>query len=170
MDPRHTLVNTPLGDVTLVASDDSMTGLYFHRHWYRPAQHTFGHHVSVSADPLLATAWRQLDEYLSGARTSFDLPATTRGDRLQEQVWALLKDIPFGETTTYGALAEQLGDRTLAQSVGKAIGRNPLCVIVPCHRVVGKDGKLTGYAGGLERKRFLLDVEKSVLATAGNPS
>jgi methylated-DNA-[protein]-cysteine S-methyltransferase len=81
------------------------------------------------------------------------------GDTFQQRVWTLLKGIPYGETTTYGELARDLGDPALARAVGRAVGSNPLSVIVPCHRVVGKDGKLTGYAGGLERKRFLLELE-----------
>ncbi|GAA1618148.1 hypothetical protein GCM10009744_00900 [Kribbella alba] len=82
-------------------------------------------------------------------------------------MWALLDEIPFGETTTYGELAERLGDQTLAQQVGKAVGQNPLSIVVPCHRVVGKDGKLTGYAGGLKRKQFLLDLEEPATVKAG---
>jgi methylated-DNA-[protein]-cysteine S-methyltransferase len=82
-------------------------------------------------------------------------------------VWTLLEEIPYGGTTTYGSLAEKLGDRSLAQEVGRAVGHNPLSVIVPCHRVVGKDGKLTGYAGGLRRKRFLLDLEEPSQAKTG---
>lgn len=166
---RHAIVDTHLGKVTLVASDDSIVGLYFPRHWYKPAEDTFGAPVNASTDALLAAARSQLDDYLDGARTSFDLPTATHGDPFQERVWALLNEIPFGETTTYGALAEELGDKSLAQLVGQAVGRNPLCVIVPCHRVVGTDGKLTGYAGGLKRKQFLLDLEEPAIVKAGKP-
>ena len=87
------------------------------------------------------------------------MPATG-GDAFQRQVWALVDEIPYGETATYGDLARRLGDVRLAKDVGAAVGRNPLCVLVPCHRVVGRDGRLTGYAGGLSRKRFLLDLEE----------
>lgn len=101
----------------------------------------------------------QLHHYLEGDRAAFDVPVSLRGNAFQLRVWELLETIPFGETTTYGTLAGQLGDRTLARAVGRAVGQNPVSVIVPCHRVVASDGALTGYAGGLERKRLLLSLE-----------
>jgi methylated-DNA-[protein]-cysteine S-methyltransferase len=167
MDTRHVVVDTLLGKITLVAAGESVVGLYFPHHWYLPARDTLGVEVPVADDALLSLAAGQLDEYLAGERTSFDLPAATNGDPFQERVWRLLRDIPRGETVTYGELAAQLGDKALAQSVGQAVGRNPLSVIVPCHRVVGADGRLTGYAGGLKRKQFLLDLEEPALAKAG---
>jgi methylated-DNA-[protein]-cysteine S-methyltransferase len=163
---RSTNVDTAVGDLTLVADDDTLTGLYFPHHWYKPADSAMGPKVDARADPLFAATTDQLDEYLAGARRAFDLPIAARGDTFQHQVWALLADIPYGTTTTYGELAARLGDATLAQDVGRAVGRNPLSIVVPCHRVVGKDGKLTGYAGGLDRKRFLLNLEAPVLAQA----
>ena len=99
-------------------------------------------------------------DFLAGDRTGFDLPTALRGDDLQRRVWDRLTAIPYGETVTYGELAAELADGSTAQEVGAAVGRNPLSIIVPCHRVVGKNGKLTGYAGGLERKKFLLDLEE----------
>ena len=156
---RHAVVTTSIGDLTLVASGDALIGVYFPKHWTRPDARAFGEQVEASSDALLAKAARQLDDYLQGARSSFDLPLETHGDAFQERIWALIREIPLGETATYGELAEKYGDRTLAREVGKAVGSNPLSVIVPCHRVVGKDGKLVGYAGGLERKRALLDLE-----------
>jgi methylated-DNA-[protein]-cysteine S-methyltransferase len=167
MDTRHVVVDTLLGKITLVASGGSVVGLYFPHHWYLPARDTLGAEVPVADDALLSLAAVQLHEYLAGERTSFDLPTATSGDPFQERVWRLLRDIPRGEPVTYGELAVQLGDKALAQSVGQAVGRNPLSVIVPCHRVVGADGRLTGYAGGLKRKQFLLDLEEPVLAKAG---
>lgn len=166
MNTRHTVVDTALGDVTLAAAGESIVGVYFRHHWYRPPQHTLGTRVSVTADGLLADAALQFVQYLDGDRVSFDLPTATHGDPFQERVWALLRQIPRGETVTYGALAEKLGDWTQAQLVGQAVGRNPLCVIVPCHRVVGAGDRLTGYAGGLARKRFLLDLEEPASAKA----
>ena len=166
MRTRHAVTATRLGEVTLVAGGDALTGLYFPHHWYRPSQATFGDRVGLSTDRLLSKAATQLDEYLDGSRRAFDLRTATRGDAFQERVWESLKGIPFGETRTYGALADALGDPTLAQSVGQAVGRNPLCVIIPCHRVVGRDGGLTGYAGGLPRKRFLLGLEEPALVKA----
>jgi len=167
MDVRHAIVDTVLGDVTLVASDDAIVGLYFSHHWYLPTADSLGVQVEVSGDELLQTAWVQLREYLNGDRTSFELKTATNGDPFQERVWAMLNEIPIGETTTYGDLAERLGDKALAQSVGQAVGHNPISIVVPCHRVVGKDGKLTGYAGGLKRKQFLLELEEPALVKSG---
>jgi methylated-DNA-[protein]-cysteine S-methyltransferase len=156
---RHAVIPTSFDEVTLVATDESLTGVYFAYYWNQPEARHFGPKVPVASDPLLANAGRQLKEYLQGTRETFDLPLQTQGDPFQEQVWSLVKAIPYGETTTYGELATKLGDPALARDVGQAVGRNPLAVIVPCHRVVGKDGKLTGYAGGLSRKRALLELE-----------
>jgi methylated-DNA-[protein]-cysteine S-methyltransferase len=161
MNNRHAIVSTQLGDLTLVASDDALTGVYFPHHWVKPDPSTLGHQVDSDTDAVLAETARQLNQYFEGERDSFDLKISLRGgDKFQQQVWAMLDEIPRGETTTYGELAERLGDKSLAQLVGQAVGRNPVSVIVPCHRVVGKDGKLTGYAGGLKRKQFLLDLEE----------
>jgi methylated-DNA-[protein]-cysteine S-methyltransferase len=159
MATRHAVVDSPLGEITLVADGEAVTGLYFRHHWYKPDESTFGDRVEVTDDSVLADAERQLGEYFRGKRTGFDLRTSLRGDDFQREVWTMLTEIPFGTTTTYGALASRLGDRWHAQEVGDAIGRNPLCVIVPCHRVIGKDGKLHGYAGGRKRKAFLLDLE-----------
>ncbi|MDQ2660545.1 MAG: MGMT family protein, partial [Actinomycetota bacterium] len=98
-------------------------------------------------------------------RTEFDLPTAASGDAFEQAVWAMLREIPFGETTTYGAIADRLGDRTLARRVGYAVGHNPISILVPCHRVVGSDGSLTGYAGGLERKRLLLELEGAAVVS-----
>jgi methylated-DNA-[protein]-cysteine S-methyltransferase len=167
MNTRHAIIGTVLGDLTVVAADDTIVGLYFAHHWTRPSRDSFGPQVDARDDALLGTARTQLAEYLSGERTSFELPTAASGDAFQQRVWAMLEEIPFGETMTYGDLAERLGDKSLAQSVGQAVGHNPLSIIVPCHRVVGKDGKLTGYAGGLKRKQFLLDLEEPALVKAG---
>ena len=94
------------------------------------------------------------------------MPVATNGDEHEERVWSLVRQIPYGETATYGDLARQLGDGTTPQEVGAAVGRNPVCLLVPCHRVVGAGGRLTGYAGGLVRKRFLLDLEAEVTGRA----
>jgi methylated-DNA-[protein]-cysteine S-methyltransferase len=163
MTTRHTRIETTLGELTLVADGDQLTGLYFPHHWYRPS--ALG---SLSGkDVFLAGVAEQLDDYLAGQRTSFDIPVALAGDDFQRRVWDMLTEIPYGSTTTYGALATRLGDPTLAQRVGQAVGRNPVSIVVPCHRVVGKDGKLTGYAGGLRRKQHLLDLEEPALAKAG---
>ena len=167
MHARHAIVDTVLGEVTLVASDDAIVGLYFDQHHYLPSKDRLGPVVDVHNDELLETAWLQLQEYLSGERTHFELPMATDGNPFQEKVWALLNEIPIGETITYGDLAERLGDKSLAQSVGQAVGHNPISIVVPCHRVVGKGGKLTGYAGGLQRKQFLLELEEPALVKRG---
>jgi methylated-DNA-[protein]-cysteine S-methyltransferase len=156
---RHTIITTFLGAMTLVASGPALTGVYFPGHWYKPNPQIFGPWVVAADDPVLAAAERQLREYLAGERVTFDLPTATHGDVFQERVWAALREIPYGKTITYGELAKALGQGALPHDVGQAVGRNPLSMVVPCHRVVGKGGKLTGYAGGLERKQALLELE-----------
>lgn len=167
MNPRHAIAETTLGPLTLVACGDAVTGVYFPGHWYLPPKEAIGDLVDLESDALLSEVAAQLTDYLAGARTSFDLPTSTRGNPLQERVWEMLREIPFGATTTYGALAERLGDKALSQAVGQAVGHNPLSIIVPCHRVVGSTGKLTGFAGGLARKRALLDLEEPIPVKAG---
>jgi methylated-DNA-[protein]-cysteine S-methyltransferase len=167
MTTRHTVIESPLGELTLVANGDALTGVYFRHHWHPPAADAIGPYVEPTADELFDRANKQLDEYLAGARTQFDLPVALAGESGQQRVWDLLADIAYGQTITYSELAAKLADGTTAYEVGQAVGRNPLSIIVPCHRVVGKDGALTGYAGGLKRKRFLLDLEAPVPAAAG---
>jgi methylated-DNA-[protein]-cysteine S-methyltransferase len=156
---RHAVVETALGELTLVATGPALAGVYFPGHWTMPDRSGFGVEVDGAADAVLAEAARELREYLAGGRTSFDLAAATSGGPFEERVWRLLREIPFGQTVTYGELAAELGEATIARGVGRAVGRNPLSIVIPCHRVVGKNGDLRGYAGGLERKRFLLDLE-----------
>ena len=160
MNTRHAVIESPLGELTLVAEDDALTGLYFPHHWYRPVDGPLGERVDAGSDALLAQAQTQLTDYLAGRRHGFNLPTRLRGDEAQQRVWHLLSTIPYGETLTYGELAAALADGTTAQEVGQAVGRNPLSIIVPCHRVVGKNGQLTGYAGGLKRKQLLLELEE----------
>ena len=156
----HTTIETPIGELTLVGRDGVLTGVYFPGHWTRPDPAAWGPRV----DSGFEEAERQLLEYLAGDRAAFDLGTEARGDAFGMRVWDMLAEIPYGETTTYGALARRLGDPVLARAVGRAVGSNPLSLVVPCHRVVGSDGRLTGYAGGLERKRFLLELEAPVVA------
>jgi methylated-DNA-[protein]-cysteine S-methyltransferase len=151
----HKTIETPIGELTLVAADGVLGGIYFPGHWHMPAPEVFGERSEHGLEP----AERQLAEYFAGERTAFELETTLSGDEFQHRVWALIDRIPYGRTTTYGEMARELGDPALARDVGAAVGRNPISIVVPCHRVVGSDGKLTGYAGGLERKRFLLDLE-----------
>jgi methylated-DNA-[protein]-cysteine S-methyltransferase len=115
-------------------------------------------------DPRFTQIKRQLEEYFAGSRTQFDAPLALRGDAFQARVWAELQRIPYGETVSYGHVAKRIGAPDAARAVGLANGQNPIAVIVPCHRVIGADGSLTGYGGGLERKRLLLELESGVLS------
>jgi len=155
MSATHITIDSPIGELTLVASGGVLSGLYFPGHWHMPAPEVFGTRSENGFGP----ARQQLGEYFAGERTEFELATAVAGEEFQRRVWELIDRIPYGQRTTYGAMARELGDPALAREVGAAVGRNPLSIVVPCHRVVGKDGKLTGYAGGLERKRFLLELE-----------
>jgi len=155
MSTRHTILATPIGDLTVVRDDEGVTGVYFPHHWTRPDRAAFGPRVAAGFEDVAA----QLADYFAGERTEFDLPLHRTGSPQQQRVWRLIDAIPYGRTATYGELARALGDGTTAQEVGAAVGANPLSILVGCHRVVGADGRLTGYAGGLERKRRLLDLE-----------
>jgi methylated-DNA-[protein]-cysteine S-methyltransferase len=143
---------SPIGPLTAVRDDGVLVGLTMGS---PPAPETLGRRD----DAGFADVRDQLAQYFAGNRTSFDLSLRASGNPLQLAVWQLIAAIPYGATRTYGDLARDLGDRTLAQAVGAACGRNPLPVVVPCHRVVGAGGSLVGFGGGLDRKRFLLDLE-----------
>lgn len=151
----HSTMNSPIGELTLVAENGRLAGLYMERHRRRPSRSTFGPHT----DDGFETIKQQLSEYFAGTRTVFDLDLAPIGDEFQVRVWERLKAIPYGETRSYGQIATELGDKSLAQKVGEANALNPLAIVVPCHRVIGADGRLVGYAGGLERKEFLLHLE-----------
>jgi methylated-DNA-[protein]-cysteine S-methyltransferase len=155
MTTTHTIIESPIGELTLVAVDGALSGVYFPGHWTRPDRASFGERTGRGFE----RAEGQLAEYFAGERRTFAIATCRLGEGFQRKVWSLIERIPYGATTTYGELARELGDATLARAVGGAVGHNPLSVIVPCHRVVGKDGQLIGYAGGLERKRFLLELE-----------
>ncbi len=167
MSTRHVVVDTTLGPITITATGEAITGLYFAEHIRRPRGETLGRRVPLSWDPLLTEAAVQLVEYVEGDRRTFELPLQATGSSFQRAVWTIVSEIPFGETRTYGDIAGELGDRGRAQEVGQAVGMNPLCILVPCHRVLGASGSLTGYAGGLTRKRALLELEAPVAAAAG---
>ena len=168
---RHTTLSTTLGDLLAVAEDldgqDALIGLYFPAHLHPPADGTIGHHVPPTGDRLFTTLAGDLAAYLSGSLTTFTTPVRTHGDTFSEQVWDRLTRIPYGATTTYGVIAAEFGNRNLAQRVGQSVGHNPVSILVPCHRVVGSDGSLTGYAGGLDRKRTLLALESPPADDAG---
>jgi methylated-DNA-[protein]-cysteine S-methyltransferase len=158
MTTTHTTIDTPLGELTLVAENSLLTGVYFPGHWTRPDRTAFGERSERGFEEV----GRQLAEYFAGERTSFDLALDLDGTEFQQRVWRALLDIPYGETSSYGELAGRIGAPGAARAVGLANGQNPIAVIVPCHRVIGANGTLTGYGGGLERKRLLLDLEAGV--------
>ncbi|HUF31029.1 MAG TPA: methylated-DNA--[protein]-cysteine S-methyltransferase [Gemmatimonadaceae bacterium] len=150
---------SPVGELMLVATESHLVGVYFTPHpdesagqWRRAAGGT-------AADAILARARAQLTEYFTGTVTQFDLPLQARGTPFQTQVWDALRAIPHGQTISYGELARRLGAPKAMRAVGAANGRNPIPIIVPCHRVIGARGDLTGFGGGLERKRWLLAHE-----------
>jgi methylated-DNA-[protein]-cysteine S-methyltransferase len=154
----HTTVDSPVGPLTLVARDGALVGLYMHEQRHRPGTETFGVRDD-DAEPF-AEAAAQLAEYFAGERAAFDLPLAPRGTPFQQRVWAALLEIPYGGTTSYGELAARIGSPGAARAVGLANGRNPIGIVVPCHRVVGSTGALTGYGGGIETKRRLLAAER----------
>ncbi|NYH79665.1 methylated-DNA-[protein]-cysteine S-methyltransferase [Actinopolyspora biskrensis] len=163
MDTKHTVIDSPLGQLTAVSEEDRLIGLHFEGRENKDPEAVFGPRV----DTEFRETRRQLDEYFAGERTRFDLPLAFHGDEFAKRVWNLLTGIGYGETRSYGRLAEQLGDPGLARAVGTATGRNPIVVIVPCHRVLGADGSLTGFGGGLDRKRYLLRLEEPPAEEAG---
>ena len=152
--------DSPLGSITLASNGEALIGMWF------DGQKHFGSTLEArGASPAELTVFddtcRWLDGYFSGVKPNFKPPLSLRGTAFQQHVWRALLDIPYGQTVTYGELARRLGCRS-AQAVGGAVGRNPISIIVPCHRVVGADGSLTGYAGGLDRKRALLELEQKI--------
>lgn len=148
---------SPLGRIILAATGDKLVGAWFDGQRHQPDTSAW---LEVPAHPVLQQAQAQLSDYFAGRRTSFDLPlGLDTGTGFQQRVWRALLDIPRGTTCSYGALSALLGQPAAVRAVGGAIGRNPLSIIVPCHRVVGANGALTGYAGGLERKMALLQLE-----------
>lgn len=148
---------TPVGKLKLVASESALVAVLWERE--PPGRVILDNVIAAAQHPILSAAERQLAEYFSRRRTAFELPLDPRGSRFQQRVWLALRRIPFGATRTYSQLAEEIGMPGAARAVGAANGRNPLSIIVPCHRVIGADGSLTGFAGGLETKAKLLQLE-----------
>ncbi|KRB28692.1 methylated-DNA--[protein]-cysteine S-methyltransferase [Acidovorax sp. Root70] len=166
--------DTPLGSVRLAASPTGLSGVWFEGQRHEPTAQLHGPGAWAFAPgnhPVLQEAARQLQQYLDGQRPHFDLPLDlSGGTAFQQSVWHALLQIARGQTTSYGALGRQLGNPSAVRAVGAAVGRNPVSVVVPCHRVLGTDGSLTGYAGGLDRKRALLTLENATLfATPTHP-
>jgi methylated-DNA-[protein]-cysteine S-methyltransferase len=153
---QHTVTDSPYGPLTLVADDGVLCGLYMTDQRHRPPEETFG----PRDDTLFAETEEQLKAYFAGELKEFTVALRLHGTPFQRLVWDQLRRIPYGQTRTYGQLADALGAPTASRAVGLANGRNPIGIIVPCHRVIGANGNLTGYGGGLERKQRLLDFER----------
>jgi methylated-DNA-[protein]-cysteine S-methyltransferase len=154
---RYTMMPSPIGDLTLIGDGESLTAVYIgakHRH-APPVDDAW-----IRDDAAFDEPRRQLEEYFDGRRREFDLPLAPTGTKFQMGVWAALYEIPYGETTSYGELAAGIGHPNGSRAVGAANGRNPISIIVPCHRVIGAGGALVGYGGGLPTKRILLDLEQ----------
>jgi methylated-DNA-[protein]-cysteine S-methyltransferase len=148
-------IDSPIGELTLVNADGRLSGLRMGANGSKPQASLDGRRATAGFERAI----EELTEYFSGERDRFTVPVAARGSEFQLRVWTLLREIPYGETRSYGDIARVLGNPALAREVGAANARNPIAIVVPCHRVIGSDGSLTGYAGGLERKRFLLDLE-----------
>ncbi|MFD7788735.1 methylated-DNA--[protein]-cysteine S-methyltransferase [Streptomyces nojiriensis] len=159
----HTVVDSPYGPLTLVATDGVLSGLYMTGQRHRPAEESFGERVAPAEEPFPEVA-RQLTAYFAGELTAFDLPLRLEGTDFQRSVWDQLVRIPYGETWSYGELAAKLGKPSASRAVGLANGKNPVGIIVPCHRVIGASGRMTGYGGGLDRKVRLLAFESGAQA------
>ncbi|MGP9017492.1 methylated-DNA--[protein]-cysteine S-methyltransferase [Streptomyces sp. BR1] len=157
MTTTHTVMDSPYGQLTLVAEDGVLSRLHMEGQRHRPAEETFGERDDDGPFPEVI---RQLNAYFAGELTHFDLELDLRGTDFQRSVWEQLCRIPYGETRSYGELAEALGNPNASRAVGLANGKNPVGIIVPCHRVIGSSGSLTGYGGGLDRKQRLLAFEK----------
>lgn len=162
----YTKYKSPVGELLLISNGEHLTGLYMENS---------AHPVEVQSEwiesehsPVFQKTVVQLSEYFNGTLTSFDLPLKMQGTAFQKKVWAALEEIPYGETISYKKLATRIGNPKASRAVGLANGKNPISIIVPCHRVIGANGDLVGYGGGLRRKAQLLELEKSVLMNRVN--
>lgn len=153
-------VSTPLGRVLVVIADEHLVGLYFDGHERTPALEGVPHRET----DMLGQVRAQLEEYFAGTRETFEIPLEPEGTPFQREVWTALVAIPPGTTATYGEIAQQIGRRQAARAVGAANGGNPISIVIPCHRLVGASGGLTGYGWGIERKQWLIDHERSMAA------
>lgn len=153
----HKIVNSPVGDLTLVADQEALIAVLWETEWAGRVK--IGATQLDDSHPLLEKTAAQLREYFQGSRTKFELPLKMQGTEFQVRVWSALQEIPFGETRTYAELAKAIGQPKASRAVGASNGRNPLSIVIPCHRVIGANGKLTGFAGGLPAKENLLRLE-----------
>jgi methylated-DNA-[protein]-cysteine S-methyltransferase len=145
---------SPVGELTLMSNGNALTAVLFENPRYALPEQPRGD------DKIIASTRRQLDQYFAGKLKSFDLPLAPQGTPFQQRVWQALQAIPYGVTRSYGEQAKAIGNPAAVRAVGLANGRNPISIIIPCHRVIGANGTLTGYGGGIERKQFLLDLEQ----------
>lgn len=153
----HKNVKTPAGELKLIASQNGLAAILWEND--KPERVKLPHGMEDPNDPILLEAERQLQQYFAGTRTSFSLPLDFSGTDFQKSVWQALLTIPYGETRSYGDIARQLGNDRAVRAVGAANGKNPISIVAPCHRVIGASGQLTGFAGGLENKALLLELE-----------
>lgn len=158
----HRIISSPIGKLKLVASENGLCAVLFHA-----GKDSVWAEVSVATDrhPILDRAEKQLAEYFAGTRRDFDLPLDVRGTDFRKSAWKQLCKIPYGETISYGEQAKRMGDAKKSRAAGQANGHNPLAIVIPCHRVVGANGTLTGFGGGLNLKKYLLELEARVAAT-----
>lgn len=161
----HKFVSSPVGKLKLVASDKGLVAILWEND--KPSRVPLTASMEHGQQKILVEVERQLNQYFAGERQSFSLPLDMKGTSFQKDVWEALLSIPFGETRSYGQLAKQIGRSSASRAVGAANGRNPISIVVPCHRVIGSSGKLTGFAGGLETKATLLDLEKKGMPLFG---
>jgi methylated-DNA-[protein]-cysteine S-methyltransferase len=153
----YTILESPIGPLQLISDGEALTGLFMNEHKGGPDPGEDW--VRDDHNAILAEARRQIKAYFTGERKTFDLPLAARGTEFQQRVWDALRQIPYGTTISYGELARRIGNPQASRAVGLANGSNPISIIVPCHRVIGANGKLTGYGGGVERKKALLALE-----------
>ncbi|HEY9426167.1 MAG TPA: methylated-DNA--[protein]-cysteine S-methyltransferase [Gemmatimonadaceae bacterium] len=162
MTTAYLTIPSPVGELLLTATDEGLTRVWFEENRHggpRSAEWRRADEVGGAAERILRSASEQLGAYFAGNLTSFDIPLAASGTPFQERVWKALRDIPFGHTTSYGEIAVRMGEPKAVRAVGAANGRNPIAIVVPCHRVIGARGDLTGFGGGIERKRWLLEHE-----------
>ena len=160
----HKIISSPVGKLKLIASEKHLCAVMFNAgkngEWKKDS-------VAVENHPILDQASAQLAEYFSGKRQVFDVPLDPQGTEFRKRAWKQLCKIPYGKTVSYGEQARGMGDAKKARAIGQANGENPICIIIPCHRVIGANGALTGFGGGITVKKFLLELEKTVIAAQG---
>jgi methylated-DNA-[protein]-cysteine S-methyltransferase len=154
-------MSSPVGELTLVANESALAAILWEND--KPTRVRLGPMRAVTSAPILHQAEQQLNEYFAGTRTRFELALNFVGTEFQRKVWAALLTIPFGETRSYSDIAIQIGNANAVRAVGAANGKNPISIVAPCHRVIGKTGDLTGFAGGMEAKKILLELERRIL-------